>query len=79
MTGALQDPVLSLRVGHLVLGDDDVLPEDLDGVQVAGALLTAQDHLAEGALTQHLEELEVVECLKQSGKVGRSAGRSSDC
>jgi DNA-binding HxlR family transcriptional regulator len=66
--GLLQDVLLGERVCHLVLLDDDLLLEDLDGVQVVGGLLAAQDHLAERALAQHLDELEVLQRLEREKK-----------
>lgn len=52
----------------LVLLDDDFLLEDLDGVQVVGGLLATQDHLAEGALAQDLDELKVFQRLEGKNK-----------
>lgn len=63
MLGLLEHAVLGDGVRHLVLLDDDVLLEDLHGVQFAGALLARQHHLAERALAQHLHELELLQCL----------------
>ena len=51
MAGPLQYPVFCLSVGHLILGDNDVFPQHFDGVEVARALLSTKDYLAECALT----------------------------
>ncbi len=64
VVGGLEDAVLGHGVGHFVLGDDHLLLEDLDGVQVAGALLSAQDHFAERSFAQHLDELKVLQRLR---------------
>ena len=42
------------------LGDNDRLLQDLDGIELAGGLLPAQDHFAECPLTQDLQELKVL-------------------
>lgn len=63
MVGALEDAVLGHRVRHLVLLHDHLLFEDLDRVQLGGRLLAAQDHLAERALAEDLQELEVFQRL----------------
>ena len=64
MLRLLQHVLLCERVRHLVLLDDDLLLEDLDGVQVVGGLLAAQDHLAERALTEDLDEFKVLQGLQ---------------
>ena len=38
--------------------------ENLDGIQVAGGLLFAQDHLAKRPFAQHFEEIKVVQGLQ---------------
>lgn len=65
MIGGAEHTVLGLRVGHLVLLDDDLLLQDLDRVQLGGGFLAAQNHLAKGALSQHLQELKVFKCLQR--------------
>lgn len=64
MVRCLQYAILGHRVRHFVLLDDDVLLENFDRVQLGGTLFPAQDHLAERALAQHLEELKVFQCLR---------------
>ena len=73
MLRLLQDVLLRERVRHLVLLDDDLLLEDLDGVEVVGGLLATQDHLAEGALAQHFDELKVLQGLEQRGNIFRKS------
>ena len=60
----LEDPVLCHGVLHLVLLDDDLLLQNLDGVQVVGRLLAAQDHLPKCSLSKNFQELEIFEGLK---------------
>lgn len=43
----------------IVVLDDDVFLQDLDGEKIVGALSLGQHHLAEGALAQHHQEIEV--------------------
>lgn len=52
MVGLLQHPVLGHRVLDLVFLDDDFLLEDLDGEELAGGLLAAQNDLPEGSLAE---------------------------
>lgn len=66
MLRLLEHPVFGVGVRHLVLLDDDVLLEDLHGVDAAGALLARQHHLAERALAEHLHELELFQRLERS-------------
>lgn len=61
MTGAAQDTLLRLSVGDFVLLDDHVLLQYLDRVQTTRGFIPAQDHLTEGALAKHLQELETFE------------------
>ena len=65
MPGGLEDPVLCHGVLHLVLLDDHLLLEDLDGVQEVGRLLSTQNHLPESSFTKNLEELKIFEGLKR--------------
>ena len=64
MLGLLEDVLLGECVRDLVLLDDDLLLEDLDGVEVVGGLLAAENDLAKRPLAQDLDELKVFECLK---------------
>ena len=66
MSGALKDSVLCHRVLHLVLLDDHLLLQDLDGVQQVGRLLSAQNHLSKSAFAQNLQELKIFEGLKKT-------------
>ena len=72
--GLLQHVLLRERVRHLLLLDDDLLLQDLDGVQVVGRLLAAEDHLAERALAEGLDELEVFQRLRRT-KYDRRQGK----
>ena len=64
MLGLLQDVLLGECVRDLVLLDNDLLLEDLDGVEVVCGLFAAEDDFAEGALAQNLDELKVLQCLR---------------
>lgn len=64
MSGGLKDPVFCHGVLHLVLLDDHLLLQNLDGVQVVGRLLAAQDHLPKCSLSKNFQELEIFEGLK---------------
>ena len=64
MLGLLEDVLLGECVRDLVLLDDDLLLEDLDGVEVVGGLLAAENDLAKRPLAQDLDELKVFERLK---------------
>lgn len=64
VVGLLQHPVLGHRVLDLVLLDDDFLLQDLDGEELAGGLLAAQNDLPKGSLAEDLQELEVLKCLE---------------
>lgn len=59
MVGLPEHPVLSHRVLHLALLDDDLLLQDLDGVQFGSGLFAAQDHLAVGTTSKNFKELEI--------------------
>lgn len=59
MVGLPEHPVLGHRVLHLALLDDDLLLEDLDGVQFGSGLFAAQDHLAIGTASEDFQELKV--------------------
>ena len=65
MPGGLEDPVLCHGVLHLVLLDDHLLLEDLDGVQEVGRLLSTQNHLSKSPLAKNFEELKIFEGLKR--------------
>ena len=67
MLGLLEDVLLGECVRDLILLDDDLLLEDLDGVEVVGGLLAAENDLAKRPLAQDLDELKVFECLKTLG------------
>ena len=77
MICALEDGVLSEGVANLLLLQDDVLLENLDGKQLACALLATKHHLAKGALAKHLEDLKVLQrnrlcgCNKKENKKER--------
>lgn len=75
MLGFLEHAVLGDGVRDLVLLDDEVLLEDLHGVQLARALLAAQHHLAERALAQHLHELELLQRLQHASANTQSSVR----
>lgn len=59
VVGFPEHPVLCHRVLHLALLDDDLLLEDLDGVQFGSGLFAAKDHLAIGTTSKDFQELEV--------------------
>lgn len=59
MVGLPEHPVLGHRVLHLALLDDDLLLENLDGVQLGSGLFAAEDHLAVGTTSKDFQELEV--------------------
>jgi hypothetical protein len=63
--GFLEHAVFGDGVRDLVFLDDEVLLEDLHGVQLAGALLARQHHLPERAFAQHLHELELLQGLRK--------------
>ena len=47
-------------VVHFISCLDEVLLQDLHGVEAPSLLLLAQDHLAKGPLTEHLHHFKVV-------------------
>ena len=51
---------------HLVLLDDHLLLQDLDGVQQVGRLLSTQNHLSKSAFAKNLQELKIFEGLNKS-------------
>lgn len=59
----LQDIFLGQGVCHLILPDDHLLLQDLDGIQMVSRFLSTQDHFAKSALSQHFQELKILECL----------------
>lgn len=66
VVGLLQHPILGHRVLDLVLLDDDFLLEDLDGEELAGGLLAAQNDLSERSLAEDFQKLKVLQCLERS-------------
>lgn len=68
MVGFLKHAVLGAGVRDLVLLDDEVLLEDLHGVDPAGALLPRQHYFAERTFPQNLHELEFFQSLKTTNK-----------
>ena len=69
MPGLLENVFLGERVNDLILSDDDLLFENLDRVQPICGFLAAQDHLAEGSLSQNLDEFKVLQRLKNGANV----------
>lgn len=59
MVGLSQHPVLGHRVLHLAFLNDDLLLEDLDGVEFGSGLFAAQDHLAIGTTSKYFQELKI--------------------
>ena len=55
-----KNPLLDHGTVDVVVLDDDVLLEDLDGVQLIRPLPLRQHHLAEGALAQDHQVVEVL-------------------
>lgn len=53
------DVLLEFGVLDLVVFDQDILPDDFDGVQLFVPLELGQEDLAESALAQHDDHLEV--------------------
>lgn len=65
MLGLLEHILLGECVRDLLLLDDHLLLENLDGVQMVGGLFAAENHLAEGALAEGLDELKVFQGLEK--------------
>lgn len=59
--GQCQDPLLRHGALDIVILQDHVLLEDLDGVHLFGTLQFGEHHLAETSFAQHFDEVEVVQ------------------
>jgi len=58
---SIQDIFLELDIFHLLVLKDDILADALHGEELLGAGLLDQEHLPEGTLANHLEQLEVIQ------------------
>mmetsp|Transcript_46424 Transcript_46424/g.61484 ORF Transcript_46424/g.61484 Transcript_46424/m.61484 type:complete len:245 (+) Transcript_46424:821-1555(+) len=56
-----QDVFLELDVFHLLVLQNDILPDDLHGVELAGLRMLDEEDLAEGTLADKLTDLEIAE------------------
>ena len=65
MFSFLEDVPLVEDVADFTLLNDDFFFHALDGVEMVGGVLAAQDHLAHVAFAQNLEELKVFKGLKK--------------
>ena len=68
MSGWLQDTIFCHCVLDFILLDDNLFLEDLDGVQVTGRFLTAQDNLTKSTLAKHFQKLEIFKCLNENSQ-----------
>lgn len=59
--GEGEDAFLRHGALHVVVLQDHILLEYLDGVDFLGALQLRKHHLAEAALAQHLDEVEIIQ------------------
>lgn len=61
MVDSVQDILLELDIFHLLVLNNDVFTDALHGKEFVGAFLLDQEDFTEGALSDHLHQLEVLE------------------
>jgi len=65
MIRRLQDTVLCERMINFVLLDDNFLPQDFDGVEEFGFLVTTKNDLPKCSLSQQFEKFEILKSLQR--------------
>lgn len=63
MIGLFKYAILGHCVSDFILLYDDLLLQDLDSIQLGGGFLATQDNFTESSLSEHFQELEILQRL----------------